>query len=507
MWGRREMTEACDLPAVEARRLIGARKLSPVELLASCRARIGAVNHAVKAVTDTIWPRAEAEAKAAEAAVMRGEALPALHGLPLGVKDLDDAEGLINSYGSRIFATNRPASDDPMVARCRGAGAIVVGKTNVPEFGAGANSNNPVYGPSGNPFDPTRIPGGSSGGSAVALATGMLPICTGSDGGGSLRIPAAFCGVVGFRPSPGLVPTDRRGQGWNMIPTLGPMGRDVADTCLLLSAQAGFDAMDPLSRPIDGAVFRDPSPRDPATLRVGFTEDWGTCPVDAGIAATFRARIAKLRPLFKVCEAVAPDMGRAHEAFGVLRAAGMLHGQRANYTDPAKRALLGPNMIANYEEGLQYSAADVAWAQGEQTRIYRAVQHVFESYDLILSPTLAVPPFPWSQLYQNEINGVRLNTYFHWFSLTYMISLTGNPSLSMPMGLEPSGTPFGMMVTGPAAADLATLRAALGIEMAVAGEAELCRPVPDIAKLMQAPRITDEYKVSTPPLDVRRWAG
>ncbi|MFN7195199.1 MAG: amidase, partial [bacterium] len=312
------MTEPCDLSAVEARRLIGARRLSPVELLDSCRARIETVNHAVKAITDTIWPRALKEAKAAERAVLRGEDLSALHGLPLGVKDLDDAAGLINSYGSPIFARNRVAQDDPMVARCRAAGAIVVGKTNVPEFGAGANTNNAVYGPSGNPFDPARIPGGSSGGSAVALATGMLPLATGSDGGGSLRIPAAFCGVVGFRPSPGLVPTDRRGQGWNMIPTLGPMGRTVADTCLLLSAQAAFETSDPLSRPIDGDIFRDPQPVDPGSLRVAYTEDWGTCPIDPRIAKTFRARIRALKKLFRRCDAIEPDMGRAHEAFGIL---------------------------------------------------------------------------------------------------------------------------------------------------------------------------------------------
>jgi Asp-tRNA(Asn)/Glu-tRNA(Gln) amidotransferase A subunit family amidase len=501
------MTEPCDLSAVEARRQIGARQLSPVELLASCRARIDAVNHAVKGITDTIWPRALKEAKAAEKAMMRGDDLLPLHGLPLGIKDLDDAEGMINSYGSKIFARNRPKTDDPMVAACRAAGAIVVAKTNVPEFGAGANTNNPVWGPTGNPFDPKRICGGSSGGSAVALATNMLPLCTGSDGGGSLRIPAAFCGIVGFRPSPGLVPTDRRGQGWNMIPTLGPMGRTVADTCLLLSAQAGFNPMDPLSRPIDAASFRHPSPRDPSTLRVAYTEDWGTCPIDAKIAATFRSRIRSLKSLFRSCDPITPDMGRAHEAFGILRATGMLHGQRANYTDPKKRALLGPNMIANYEEGLAYTAADVAWAQAEQTRVYRSVQRVFAEYDLILSPTLAIPPFKWSQLYQNEINGVRLATYYHWFSLTYMISLTGNPSLSLPMGLEPSGTPFGMMITGPAAHDLETLRAALGIELAVAGDADLRRPTPDLARLAKAPRITDEYKVITPPLASRPWAG
>ena len=499
------MTEPCDLPAIEARRLIGARKLSPVELLRSCRARADKVNHAVKALTDTCWPRAEKEARAAERAMMRGHEMPALHGLPLGVKDLDDAEGLVNSQGSPIFARNRSTRDDPMVARCRSAGAIVVGKTNVPEFGAGANSNNPVYGPSGNPFDPKRIPGGSSGGSAVALATNMLPVCTGSDGGGSLRIPAAFCGVVGFRPSPGLVPTDKRAQGWNMIPTLGPMGRTVADTCLLLSAQAAFDPSDPLSRAVDGDMFLNPEAIDLSRLRVAWTGDWGTCRIDRRIARSFRARIRKLRSLFHACDEVAPDMGHAHEAFGVLRATGMLQSQRANYA--RHRALLGPNIVANYEEGLRYSADDVAWAQAEQTRIYREVQRVFEGYDLILSPTVAVPPFAWSQLYLGEIDGRKLRTYYEWFSPTYMISLTGNPSLSLPMGLEPTGTPFGMMITGPAANDLFTLRAAHTIERAVADDPELRRPVPDIARLARAPRITDRYDVTTPPLDERPWRG
>jgi amidase len=499
------MTEPCDLSAVEARRLIGAKQLSPVELLRSCRARIDAVNPAVKAITDTIWGRAAKEAKAAEKAVMAGSDLPVLHGLPIGIKDLDDAEGLINSYGSPIFRNNRPKQDDRMVARCRSAGAIVVGKTNVPEFGAGANSNNPVYGPSGNPFDPRRTPAGSSGGSAVALATNMLPLATGSDGGGSLRIPAAFCGIVGYRPSPGLVPTGQRAQGWNMIPTHGPMGRTVADTCLLLSVQAAFDDRDPLSRPIDGEVFLNPEALDLSQLRVGYTVDWGVCPVDRGIAKTFARRIAKVKSLFRSCDRIAPDMGRAHEAFGILRATAMLNGQRANYMK--HRELLGANMIANYEEGLRYSASDVSWAQAEQTRIYRSVQKIYEEYDLILSPTVAVPPFPWSQLYMNEINGKRLATYYNWFSLTYMISLTGNPSLSLPMGLEPSGTPFGMMITGPAAADLFTLQASHAIEQACAGDPDLRRPLPDLKALMKAKPITNEYKVTTPPLATKPWRG
>jgi amidase len=215
------MTELCDLTAVELRRMLGAKQISPVELLSSCERRIAEVNPTLNAVTATCWDRARNEAKAAEAKIRRGETLGVLEGLPLGVKDLNETEGLRTTWGSPIWKDHVPAKDERMVAACRAAGAIVVGKTNVPEFGAGANTNNPVYGPTRNPFDLARICGGSSGGSAVALAASMLPICTGSDTGGSLRTPAALCGIVGFRVSPGTVPTERRPLGWTNISVQG----------------------------------------------------------------------------------------------------------------------------------------------------------------------------------------------------------------------------------------------------------------------------------------------
>ncbi|MFN7634586.1 MAG: amidase family protein, partial [Acetobacteraceae bacterium] len=219
------MTEPCDLSAVEARRLIGLRRLSPVELLASCMARIGAVNPAVNAVVAMDEARARDAAEAAEAAVMRGDPLPPLHGLPLGIKDLEETAGLRTTFGSPLYAEHVPARDQGMVARLKAAGGIVLAKTNTPEFGAGANTRNVVYGAPGNPFDPTRSAAGSSGGSAVALATGMVPLASGSDMGGSLRNPAAFNGVVGFRPSPGGVPNEARGLGGSHLGTLGPMAR------------------------------------------------------------------------------------------------------------------------------------------------------------------------------------------------------------------------------------------------------------------------------------------
>jgi amidase len=474
------MTEPCDLSAVELRRMIGAKEISPVELLRSCRKRIRQVNPTLNAVTATIWPRAEKEAKAAEAAVMRGDYLGPLHGLPLGVKDLDDAEGLPTTFGSPIHKRNFPKADGLLVQSCRPAVAIVVGKTNVPEFGAGANTNNPVWGPTGNPFDPKRICGGSSGGSAVALATSMLPLCTGSDTGGSLRIPAAFCGVVGVRGSPGLVPSERRGLGWTPLSVLGPMGRDTADASLMLSAIAVYDSLDPFSQPTH-AHIAELRPIDLSRLRVAVTEDFGFCPVDKRIRRTFRDRVKRFRSAFAVCVEATPDMGEADRAFEVLRAVSFLATHKENYEK--RRHLLGPNLIANYEEGLRYSASDVAWAHAEQTRIFRRVQAFHQDFDLILSPTVSVPPFPWTQLYMEKIDGKRLRTYFHWLALTYAMTLTGHPSISIPCGKEPTGTPFGLMVTGPHAADRFTLEAAHALERLFAGDPVLRRPVPDLKRL------------------------
>ena len=250
------LTEPCDLSAVAARRLIGAKKLSAVELLDSCIARIDAVDPAVNAMVARDDARARAAAAAADAATMRGEALPALHGLPIGIKDLENVAGLRTTYGSPLFRDFVPEQDQGIVASVRAAGAIILGKTNTPEWGAGANTRNAVYGATGNPFDPTKSAAGSSGGSGVALAAGMVPIATGSDTGGSLRNPAAFNGIVGFRPTPGLVPSDKRPFGWNPLSVLGPMARTVPDLCLLLSTMVSDDATDPLATTIHGQRVR-----------------------------------------------------------------------------------------------------------------------------------------------------------------------------------------------------------------------------------------------------------
>jgi Asp-tRNA(Asn)/Glu-tRNA(Gln) amidotransferase A subunit family amidase len=370
-----------------------------------------------------------------------------------------------------------------MVARVRAAGAIVVGKTNVPEFGAGANTRNVVWGATGNPFNPELNAGGSSGGSAVALACNMLPVCTGSDTGGSLRIPAAKCGVVGFRPSPGLVPVERRALGWTPISVVGPMSRTVADTCLLMAAQAALDDCDPLSYPVDGRAFAVPEPRDPGSLRVAFTEDFGVCPVDQPIRRVFRDKIEAMRHLFRSCDAVEFEFGEADRCFDVIRAANYAARYREIYEkDPNS---LGPNVRANYEVAAGMTLADMAWAHVEQTRMFRRFQHTFRDYDLVLAPTTPVSPFPWTQLYLAEMDGKPLRNYYHWLGLTYVITLVTNPAIALPCGVDHKGMPFGLQIVGPFRGDRALLGAAHALEHAFSAIAALRRPVPDLGKLAQ----------------------
>jgi Asp-tRNA(Asn)/Glu-tRNA(Gln) amidotransferase A subunit family amidase len=476
------MAEPCDLSAVEARGLIGRRRLSPVELLKSCFKRIADVNPAVNAVVALDAVRAMAAARRAEEAVMKGGALGALHGLPLGVKDLEETAGLRTTYGSLIFKDHVPKEDERGAAVLRAAGAIVLAKTNTPEFGAGANTRNDVYGFTRNPFDTRLTCAGSSGGSAVALATGMLPICTGSDTGGSLRTPAAFCGVVGFRPSPGLVPNERRPLGWTTLSVRGPMGRSVADAALLLSAQAGYDARDPFSHPVDAAALRAIPPLDLSSLRVGFSPDFGGAAVIAkSVRAAFADRITRLAPAFKSCEERSSDFSGGDEAFATIRAQNFLAAHLEKYR--TKRALLGPNVAANVEEGLRYSAEDVARGHVLQTRIFRDFQALFRDIDLFIAPVASVPPFPVETWYPPEIDGVRLESYFHWIAPTYLITLTGNPALSLPTGLGPEGAPFALQLVGPHGGDRFVLAAAQALEAYLAGDPATAGPKPDLARL------------------------
>src|SRR5215468_908602 len=463
------------------RRRIGTKEVSPVELVETSIARIEALNPTVNAIAATDFASARKLATSAESAARKGEQLGPLHGLPTGIKDLHETAGLLTTYGSPLYRSHVPAHDAAMVSLVRKAGAIILCKTNVPEFGAGANTRNLVWGATGNPFDPRLNAGGSSGGSAVALACDMLPVCTGSDTGGSLRIPAAYCGVVGMRPSPGLVPMEFRSLGWTPISVLGPMGRTVADTRQLFAAQIGMNDAEPLTFALDPELVAAGRPADLGCLRVAWTQDFGQCPVSREIRAVMRERIAAMRHLFRVCDEVTLDFGEADRSFDIIRALNFVARHHATYhKDPN---LLGPNVRANYEMGATMSLGDAAWAQAEQTRIFRRFQAVFRDYDLVLSPTTPVSPRPWTELYLPEMDGKPLRNYYHWLALTYFITLATNPSISLPCGRDHAGMPFGLQVTGRFHGDLELIDAAGAMEQAFARIDGLDRPRPDLTKL------------------------
>ena len=490
------MTEPCDLPAADLAAAIAGKRVSPVEALDSCLARIAAVDPAVNAMVAIDEGGARRAAREAEAALMRGDPLGPLHGVPVGIKDTQDTAGLRTTYGSLLFADHVPTTDAGCVARLRAAGAVILGKTNTPEFAAGANTRNRVYGATGNAFDPTRSAAGSSGGSAVALACGMVTLASGSDTGGSLRNPAAYAGIVGMRPSPGLVASEGRGLGWSALPTDGPMARDVAGAALMLSVLASDDPRDPLAYTLPGEPVRaDPArwtpPRPIALkgLRLAVTEDFGFAPTERHVRRVFRRRAAAIAPLFARAEEATPDCSGADDAFAVLRASHFLaqHGE----TYGARPEMLGSNIRANVEEGLGYGLADYARAATAQTRIYRAWQGFFAEHDVLVSPAVTLGPRPWAEAYPTEIDGVATRSYFHWLALAYAVTLAGHPALSLPLGVDEAGLPFGLQIVGPRGGDALVLGVAAALERAVAGDAELGRPVPDLARLRAARPIAE----------------
>ena len=327
----------------------------------------------------------------------------------------------------------------------------------------------------------------------MALATGMVPICQGSDTGGSLRNPAAFCGVVGFRPSPGLVPSDRRPHGWSGLSVVGPMGRTVADTALLLGAMIGDDACDPLATTVHGktvrraADFTPPAPIDLAGLRVALTTDFGFAPTERHVRAVFADKIGLFRHVFARAEDASPDCTDTDETFEILRAVGVLgaHAEKVRTTPDQ----VGPNVRANVAEGLCYTAEDVARAMTTQTTLYRRWQSFFVDYDIIPTPATTISPRSWRELFPADIDGRPTRTYFHWLAMAYAVTVVGHPALSLPVGLDRNGMPFGLQIVGPRGGDALVLRVAAALEELLAGDPRTARPVPNIAALRAAPAI------------------
>ncbi|WP_417514820.1 amidase [Minwuia sp.] len=471
------------------------RSLTPTEYVSACLSRISAINPKINALTAIDAESAISEAANATRRWQIGRPKGALDGLPIGVKDLQDTRGLLTTYGSVRARGHVPRQDIPMVAKLRTAGAIILAKTNVPELGAGGNSRNPVWGATGNPFNPNLTAGGSSGGSAAALSAELLPLCTGSDTGGSLRTPAALCGIVGYRPSVGVIAHPTRPLGWSGISVLGPMARTMDDLCLMLGVCQGDDPDDPLS--VAGAVPNPAAlpPADLKSLRVGFSEDFGDLPVDPAIRQTFRTRIRLLENHVGSCHRAELDLGELDRTFDILRGESFV----AAFADAMEATpdAFGEHIRENVELGLSMSLADRAWAHGEQTRILRKFNALMRDYDVILMPTSPVSPFPWMQSHPAEINGQAMDIYYRWLALSYRSSLIGGPVITIPTGRDPYGMPFGLQMLGPTRGDESLLSAAKALQALFASDSETARPVPDVARI--APSTMDLRSIVTHP--------
>jgi amidase len=455
-------SSVCFMSAVEMARLIRAKKLSAREALAAHLAQIERVNPKVNAIVTLVPELAAAAAARADEMQARGEKLGPLHGLPVAHKDLLETRGIRTTFGSPLYKDNVPTEDDIVVERMRRAGAITIGKTNTPEFGSGSQTFNTVFGATHNPYDLTKTCGGSSGGAAVALACGLVPVASGSDTGGSLRNPAAFCNVVGFRPSPGRVPNPRAGFAWWTLSTSGCLGRSVEDLALALSTIAGPDSRAPLSINEPGEHLARPLDRSFKGVRVAWYKDLGGVPFDPRVRAVVDAHRKTLESLGCIVDQAEPDFAPAEVAFRVLRAwnTANSYGERFHaHPEAFKDTLAG-----EIEEGLRLTGTDVARAEAAHGQLWRRFQAFLEKYEYFVLPTTQLPPFDVNTPYPTEIAGVKFDSYIDWMKSCWYISATGNPAASVPAGFTPEGLPVGVQIVGRANEDFSVLQLAHAFE-------------------------------------------
>ena len=472
------MTRPNDLSATEARKLIGNKQLSPLELTKSCIDQIERYNPSINAVVAINHEDVLKEAKKAEDDVMAGKELGLLHGLPVGIKDLNPVKDLRSTSGSKLFENRIPDYDDSVVADIRAEGGIVFCKTNTPEFGAGANTKNKVYGATCNPFDLTKTPAGSSGGSAAALATNMMPLANGSDYGGSLRTPAGYCGVTGFRPSPGLVPATEASVSLNPFSVQGPMGRDVSDTYLLLQAQVNLNRADPFSSLNSLSMPDELIGADLSGVKMAYSPDLGCAPVDNNIKATLLEKINTFKSNFLLSKEDHPDFLDIHECFEIIRGFNYVASHKEKFD--LHKDLLGPNVIDNVERGLKYNLADVSWAHVMQTKIYKSFRNFFNEYDVLICPAAAVSPYPHEQLFVDTINGEKMPTYMRWLALSYASTMAIPCVWALPCGLDHKKMPFGIQLIAPAGKDVQLSEIAKSLESVLMVNQLTKRPVPEI---------------------------
>ena len=461
------MDDLFRLSATETVSLLRRREVAPGELVEASIARIEAVDGAINALPIRCFERARRQAEELSAAPPSDDSR-ALLGLPIAVKDYNDVGGVRTTYGSPIFADNIAQTSDATVARLERNGAIPMAKSNVPEW-AGGHTFNPVFGITRNPWNTGLSAGGSSGGSAAALASGAVWLATGNDLGGSLRTPASFNGVVGLRPGPGRVPRGSRLQAFDTLWVEGPMGRSVGDVALMLDAGAGHDPDDPLS--FDGceASFLAALEGGAMPRRVAFSPDLGIVPMAREVAGICEAAARRFAVLGAEVTGEVPDFSGALEGFQTLRA--VLLGTMMGPLLEAHRERIAPEIVGNVERGMNVTPAQVFEAERARWQLYQRMVSFFESHDLLICPAASIPPFPVEQRYVEEIDGQPCETYIDWFAITFALTMTSCPVVSLPCGFTEEGLPVGIQIVGRPRGEAALLRAAQGLEsiLGVAG--------------------------------------
>ena len=450
------------LTATEAVRLLKRRALSPVALVEASAERIAATDGRLNALPTLCVERALDRARRIEAEDARERPPGWLGGLPIAVKDLVAVEGVRTTWGSPIHADHVPARSDVLVETLEANGAIVIGKSNTPEFGAGASTFNEVFGKTRNPWNVEKTCGGSSGGSAAALAAGQVWLATGSDLGGSLRIPASFCGVFGFRPSPGRVARGPRRLPFEDLMVEGPMARDARDAALFLDAMTGAHPEDPLSLEAPATGFREALAATPPPARIAYSPDLGLLPVDREVAAVCARAAAVLDGAGLAIEEACPDLSGALDTFQVLRAA-LFAADKGDLLE-SHRDQLKPDIVWNIEKGRALDGATIARAERHRGVLHQRVLRFFARHDLLLCPAVIVPPFDVDIRWIEEIEGHRFDNYVDWLGLTFALTLTAGPSASVPAGFTESGLPVGLQILGPPRGEARVLAAAALIE-------------------------------------------
>ncbi|MEE9207215.1 MAG: amidase family protein [Gemmatimonadota bacterium] len=434
------MSELALLPATEQARIVRSREISAAELLVACQEQMSAHNETLNAVV-TLNENAPAEADAVDRVFAAGDDPGPLAGLVVGIKDVTETAGIRTTYGSTLYADHVPEKDAEIVRRFRSAGAVILGKTNTPEFAAGGNTWNEVFGRTRNPWNPQRSAGGSTGGGAAALATGMISLAQGTDLGGSLRIPASFCGVTGLRPSPGLVPTSPSWYLWDTLQVSGVMGRTAADVGLALQALAGASTEFPIAQPVAGRSFAAAAATPWEGRGLAYCRDIAGIGIDADIS-----RVCSEAAETVAATEIELDLSYGREAFLALRGLWFL----AHLHDDLDRLdECGVNVANNIRAGLEVTAPQLADAERARRRMRQELSALCDTYDALLTPCMAVPPFPVDQNYPETIDGQPMKTYIDWVAPTFVLSLSGLPVASVPCGLDSNGLPVGMQIVGP----------------------------------------------------------